>query len=183
MKIKLKIKWKMVWQLCYVAYTSLFQRDPFMIQASTYRAPKYLIDKLLLFLDFLKIEKEKYERAALAVSDRQMRYTITNLAQESNQYGCELLSQLRSLGANVKIGQPENDPTAPFKPITEAGSGQDSDHTTLQFCRDSEKQMITAYRTILNEPFLMEDLRKLMRTQLNGILCAFLQLKLLAPAH
>lgn len=155
----------------------------FMIQASTYRAPKYLLDKLLYFLDFLKTEKEKYERAALAVSDRQMRYTITNLAQESNQYGCELLSQLRSLGANVRIGQPESDPAASPRSVTEAGSDQALDHITLQLCRDSEKQMITAYRTILNEPFLMEDLRKLMRTQLNGILCAFLQLKLMASAR
>ncbi len=154
-----------------------------MIQASTYKAPKYLLDKLLYFWDFLKAEKEKYERAALAVSDRQMRYTITNLAQESNQYGCELLSQLRSLGVNVGIGQPESAPTESFRTIAEDGSNQILDHTTLQFCRDSEKQMITAYRTILNEPFLMEDLRKLMRTQLNGILCTFLQLKLLASAR
>lgn len=155
----------------------------FMIQASTYKAPKYLIDKLLHFLDFLKTEKEKYERAALAVSDPEMRYTITNLAQESNQYGCELLSQLRSLGANIRIGQPESTPIESFRSVTEAGSDQALDHTTLQLCRDSEKQMITAYRTILNEPFLMEDLRRLMRTQLNGILCAFLQLKLLASAR
>lgn len=168
--------------LCCLSYSLFLSKRglPFMIQASTYRAPKYILDKLLYFLDFLKTEKEKYERAALAVSDRQVRYTITNLAQESNQYECELLSQLRSLGANIRIGQPESAPAASFKPVAAAGS---DDHITLQLCRDSEKQMITAYRTILNEPFLMEDLRKLMRTQLNGILCAFLQLKLMASAH
>lgn len=184
-KTKPKVKWKMVWQLCYYVIQPsfiLFSGMLFMIQASTYRAPHYLIDKLLHFLDFLKTEKDKYECAAQAVSDRQMRYTITNLAQESNQYGCELLSQLQSLGANVKIEQAEkNIPIEFLKPVADAGPNQ-SDLTTLQLCRESEKQMITAYRAILNEPFLMEDLRKLMRAQLNGILCAFLQLKLLGQA-
>lgn len=154
-----------------------------MIQASAYRAPQYLIDKLLHFLDFLKNEKEKYESAALAVSDRQIRYTITNLAQESKQYGYELLAQLRSLGATVKTEQAESTPAEFLKPIPEAAPNRDLDHNTLQICTESEKQMITAYRTILNEPFLMEDLRKLIRNQLNGILCAFLQMKLLCAAR
>ena len=42
--------------------------------------------------------------------------------------------------------------------------------------------MINAYRAVLNEPFLMEGVRKLMRTQLNGIMYAFLQLKLFSTA-
>ena len=39
--------------------------------------------------------------------------------------------------------------------------------------------MIVAYRSILNEPFLHDNLRKLIRCQLNGLTYAFMQLKLL----
>jgi len=42
-----------------------------------------------------------------------------------------------------------------------------------------EKKMTGAYREILNDPNLYEGLRSMMRYQLNGILCAFAQLKLL----
>ena len=43
-----------------------------------------------------------------------------------------------------------------------------------------EKKIINAYRKILNEPYLTAGVRVLIRTQLNGILYAFLQLKLLS---
>ena len=39
--------------------------------------------------------------------------------------------------------------------------------------------MISAYRDVLNEPYLFEGLRTIIRRQLNGIMYAFLQLKLL----
>ena len=44
----------------------------------------------------------------------------------------------------------------------------------------AKKKIINAYRKILNEPYLTAGVRALIRTQLNGILYAFLQLKLLS---
>jgi hypothetical protein len=49
----------------------------------------------------------------------------------------------------------------------------------LQSCQLSEKKMIVAYRNILNEPTLEDNLRNLLRNQLNGLACAFTQIKLL----
>ena len=153
-----------------------------MIQPSTYKAPPYVLERLSHLLNLLKIEKEKYERMAFSVTDRQIKYAISILAQESNQYICELAAQLRSLGADVNTEYNEN--INKEYPEPEMAPTQDKilKVTTLDFCRESEKHMISAYRAVLNEPFLMEGVRKLMRTQLNGIMYAFLQLKLFSTA-
>ena len=131
-------------------------------------------------LDLLKTGKEQYERAAFSVADPQFRYAISELAQETNQYGCELTSQLSILGAKVATEQPQS--------IRKADAITDQliepkatlPIQLLQSCRESEKQIINAYRKILNEPYLMDGVRKLIREQFNGITCAFLQLKLLS---
>ena len=153
-----------------------------MIQPSTYKAPPYVLERLSHLLNLLKIEKEKYERVAFSVTDRQLKYAVSILAQESNQYICELASQLRSLGADVNAEQ--NGIISKEYPEPEMAATQDKilNFTALEFCRESEKRMINAYRAVLNEPFLMEGVRKLMRIQLNGIMYAFLQLKLFTTA-
>lgn len=154
-----------------------------MIQPSTYKAPPYVLERLSHLLNLLKIEKEKYERVAFSVTDRQLKYAVSILAQESNQYICELVSQLRSLGADANTEQNENIRSKEYpEPEMDATRDKIVNVTTLEFCRESEKQMINAYRAVLNEPFLMEGVRKLMRTQLNGIMYAFLQLKLFSTA-
>lgn len=153
-----------------------------MIQPSTYKAPPYVLERLSHLLNLLKIEKEKYEQVAFSVTDRQIKYAVSILAQESNQYICELASQLRSLGADVNAEQ--NGIISKEYPEPEMAATQDKilNFTALEFCRESEKRMINAYRAVLNEPFLMEGVRKLMRIQLNGIMYAFLQLKLFTTA-
>ena len=155
----------------------------YMIQPSTYKAPPYIVERLSHLLNLLIIEKEKYERIAFSVTDRQLKYAISILAQESNQYICELASQLRSLGAEVNTGQNENIDNEYPEPKMAVVYDTILNLTTLEFCKESEKQMISAYRAVLNEPFLMEGVRKLMRAQLNGIMYAFLQLKLLSTAR
>lgn len=154
----------------------------FMIQSSTYKAPPYVLEGLSHLLNILISEKEKYERIAFSVSDRQLKYAVSTLAQESNQYICELASQLRSLGADVDTGYHEI--TGKEYPRSEMAVAGDAALTlsTLAFCLESEKRLISAYRAVLNEPFLMDGVRKLMRSQLNGIMYAFLQLKLLGTA-
>lgn len=152
-----------------------------MIQASTYKMPQYILDKLLRLLDLHKIEKEKFERAAYAVTNRQYRDTICNLAQESNQYICELASQLRSLGVEADIGHHTGITDVGYhtEPAVFSEPNIKSSLNIFQSCKESEKLMISAYREMLNEPFLAEGLRALMRYQLNGIMYTFLRLKLL----
>jgi len=153
-----------------------------MIQASTYKMPQTILDKLIRLLDLHREEKQKFERAAFSVTDRQYRDTICNLAQESNQYICELTSQLRSLGVEMDIEQHANATSINHLYAVHAIPSESGNHSNLsvfQSCKDSEKLMISAYRDMLNEPFLVEGVRALMRSQLNGIMYAFLQLKLL----
>ena len=152
-----------------------------VIRASTYKTPPSIIEAIFHLLHLLKRDKEKYERAAFSVADRQFRYAISILAQENNQYQCELVSQLNILGANVETEHAESTGKADDRTPDElTGSEAHLPAQILQSCRESEKKIINAYRKILNEPYLTAGVRALIRTQLNGILYAFLQLKLLS---
>lgn len=152
-----------------------------MIQTSTYKVPPYILERLSHLLNLLRIEKEKYEKIAFSATDRQIKLAVSSLAQETNQYICELASQLRSLGANF-VSEHENITKEYAGPETDLNRDKILSVSTLEFCKESEKQMINAYRAVLNEPFLMEGVRKLIRTQLNGMMYAFLQLKLFSTA-
>ncbi|HRP55568.1 hypothetical protein [Agriterribacter sp.] len=153
-----------------------------MIQTSAYKAPPHILECLSYLLNLLRIEKEKYDRIAFSVTDRQIKYAVSSLAQESNQYICELVSQLSSLGADTLAEQDEK--MSIEYPDAEMNAAPDKilNVGTMEFFRESEKQMIKAYRAVLNEPFLMEGVRMLIRSQLNGMMYAFLQLKLFGTA-
>ncbi|HRQ51421.1 MAG TPA: hypothetical protein PLR74_12835 [Agriterribacter sp.] len=151
-----------------------------VIRASTYKTPPSVIENISYLLALLKKDKEKYEQAAFSVTDPQFSYAISTLAQFHNQYECELASQLSILGANRDAAQVQSTGKDGCIPDHPAGSPTGLPGHILQSCRESEKQMIHAYRKILNEPYLADGVRTLIRTQLNGILYAFLQLKLLS---
>ncbi len=152
-----------------------------MIKATPFKVPQYIVERLSKLMDILRHEKEKYEQASLAIHDKQFKQNISILAQENGQYVSELTSQLKSLGVYECIDAPEKASAADKQPLMPAiGSDETNINVTiLQFCKDSEKKMISAYRDVLNEPYLFEGLRTTIRRQLNGIMYAFLQLKLL----
>jgi hypothetical protein len=62
---------------------------------------------------------------------------------------------------------------------TNNGNVLEYEKEILSICAACEKKMISAYREILNEPYLYDGVRNLIRSQFNGVLCAFLQVKLL----
>jgi uncharacterized protein (TIGR02284 family) len=151
-----------------------------MIKATSFKVPQYIVERLSHLMDILRHEKEKYEQASLTIHDKQFKQNISILAQENSQYVSELTSQLKSLGVYDCIDAPEK--AAADKPpfvSTISSDETNANMTILQFCKDSEKKMISAYRDVLNEPYLFEGLRTIIRRQLNGIMYAFLQLKLL----
>ena len=152
-----------------------------MIKATSFKVPQYIVERLSQLMDILRHEKEKCEQASLTIHDKQFRQNISILAQENGQYVSELTSQLKSLGVYDCIDAPEKTSAADKQPLMPAiGSDETNINVTiLQFCKDSEKKMISAYRDVLNEPYLFEGLRTIIRRQLNGIMYAFLQLKLL----
>jgi len=151
-----------------------------MIKATSFKAPQYIVERLSHLMDILRHEKEKYEQASLTIHDKQFKQNISILAQENSQYVSELTSQLKSLGVYDCIDAPEKAVADKQPVVPDINSDEvNANMTILQFCKDSEKKMISAYRDVLNEPYLFEGLRTIIRRQLNGIMYAFLQLKLL----
>lgn len=137
------------------------------------KAPPFILEKINDLCRLLWKEKKVYEKVASTIPDKELCRTILTLAQESNQYACELSSQIQTLG-----GAPQQEEIC--EPEMEVEMKIFHDETEmLTFCKENEQMMVSAYREILNEPYLYEGLRKMIRYQLNGILCAFMQIKLL----
>ena len=133
----------------------------------------HLLEKVNQLCMLLWQGKKEFEQVAATIPDKEFRRTILTLAQESNQYANELTSQIHMLGGNSTsemTDEPEHESNT--KIFTD-------EHEILDFCKMNEKKMVNAYRDILNESYLYEGLRIVIRYQLNGILCAFMQLKLL----
>ncbi len=146
-----------------------------MIKPHIYKSPPFVLEKLHHLLVMLREEKNKFERIAAVITDKQYSKTISFFAQESNQYAREIWSQISTLsgGSSYSPADWGNEPEP--SGVEEVLNEDDA----LLYCVECEKDMIKAYREVLNEPFLMEGLRSIMRYQLNGIMYAFLQLKLL----
>ena len=138
---------------------------------NTYQAPPSLLEKMNNICSLLWQGKKEYEQVATIIADKNLRSTMLSLAQESNQYACELLSQIHTLGGVSeieKIIEPE---------LRDEIKNFNDEDEILTFCRINENKMIGAYRDMLNESLLYEGLRKMIRYQLNQMLCAFMHVK------
>lgn len=144
-----------------------------MIGFNLFKASPLILEKINFLYVLLQQGKKEYEQVAINISDKELRRTVLALAQENNQYSCELSSQIESLGGVVLK---ENTDEFEYKSIINIFN---NDNEIVAFCKMNEKKMVAAYREVLNEPFLYEGLREIVRYQLNGILCEFMQLKLL----
>jgi Domain of unknown function (DUF2383) len=149
-----------------------------MIFSTVNKIPAFVLEKLDILFQLLKERKAEYEIFAGRVNDKQLKRTVLSLAQETNQYAIELSSQLETMRGNVKkASEQDNHPHIPVVSETAVMISREDD--ILKSCEISETKMIIAYRSILNEPFLHDNLRKLIRSQLNGLTYAFMQLRLL----
>lgn len=142
-----------------------------MIFAKPNHIPTFVIEKLQLLLALLTERKREFEALARKLENRPLRRTVLELAQECNQYAHELLSQVETLTGQVVY--PDEKEHAEDTTLLSA------EDDILQSCQLSEQKVIVAYRSILNEPLLDENLRNLLRNQRQGLTCAFMQIKLL----
>ena len=142
-----------------------------MIGTNIHKAPPILLDKMNNLCSLLMQEKKEFEQVATTLTNKNLRYTMLLLAQESNQYAHELSSQISTLGGVPEI-EKNKEPG-----LKDEITILNDENEILSFCKMNEKKMISAYREILNESFLYEDLRKMIRYQLNEMLCAFMQVK------
>ena len=142
-----------------------------MIGFNLYKAPTFLLEKMNNILKLLWRGKKQYEQVAITVADKDLRCTMLRIAQESNQYARELSSQIHTMGGAPEIEKIDEDRLA------EEIKNLNDDNEKITFCQKNEKKMISAYQEILNGSLLYEGLRKMIRYQLNEMLCAFMRVK------
>ena len=142
-----------------------------MIGFNLYKAPAFLLEKMNNILSLLRRGKKEYEQVATIIADKDFRCSLLSLAQESNQYACELSSQIQSLGGAPEIEKIDE------AELLEEIKNLNGDNEIITFCQKNENKMISAYQEILNGSLLYEGLRKMIRYQLNEMLCAFMQVK------
>lgn len=142
-----------------------------MIFARPNHIPVPVLERLESLLTLLTEHRTEFEQFAQQVYDRGSRDSILELAQECNQYAHELLSLFETMASRIIQ---ENTIT-----IQEPVELMQDERAVLNSCQVSEQKIITAYRRLLNEPYLDENLRNLLRNQLQGLTCAFMKIKLL----
>jgi len=135
------------------------------------QASPLLLKKLSTLSGLLLQGKRKYEQISTATTDGDLRRAILSMAQKSNQYACELSSQIQILG-----GLSRDEKTDDTELRTETKALKD-ENEILNFCMANETKTVKAYHEILNESCIYEGLRSMIHYQLNGILCAFVQVK------
>ena len=139
-----------------------------------YKAPVAVVESLRKLFSVLNGENINFQRAVNITDDRQLKNTLLQFIQSSKQYANELKCQIESLGGGIVI----NDSILPDN----KGNGNltmSNSKEILEYCCNCEVRVLSAYREILNQSFILKDLRGIMRHQLNDMLCSFLQFKML----
>jgi rubrerythrin len=143
-----------------------------MDQFNVTETSPFLIEKMSNVVRILREEKTGYEMAAEHVPDESLKSMILTLAQESNQYAHEWESRINMLsgGAGVEIPEPE------LQLAPEVG---EIETDVVAFCESNENKVTCAFREILDYPGIYEDLKQMVKYQLQGLQSAFLQFRLL----
>ncbi len=129
--------------------------------------------KLSYLLERQYAEKQKYEQAATLLSHGTLKQLILALAKENDSFATALTDAIKVL----RLMHPVFNKS--LKTIKEQPLKEITEDEIIVHCCASEKQVINAYRDVLNEPLLPAILRALLRQQLNSTMYAFVQLKLI----
>ena len=147
--------------------------------ATIAKKPGFAFEKLKYLLSSLQKARIAYEEMASTLKDRQLQLTVFGLAQESRQYATELDSFVHTLGVEVELKDIDIDCSKAKWTENRETLGADDEKNIMRWCAKSESSMVKVYREVLNEPYLYEGIRKMIRYQLNGIMHSFAQLKML----
>lgn len=150
-----------------------------MVKSFISSTPKIILEKLNRLLSALQKAKKTYEQTASTVNNKQIRYTILGLAQESGQYANELMSHIEILGGEA--AKPQTGSEFKYDHLSEKKEEWEikTEKDRLQDCSNNENLILDAYHEALAEPVLYENIRKMIKYQLVGLLHSFSQLKLL----
>jgi uncharacterized protein (TIGR02284 family) len=147
-----------------------------MIVSIVHKTPVIILEKLTRLLNALQEVKNHYEQVARRIQNKQLKISILGLAQESKQYANELIAHIETLGGelddHVKSDCNRVDRSEEIQEIP----GNPDDLIGLKL---EEQQVMKTYRDVLNEPFLYDTIRQMVRYQQNGLLHCFSQIRML----
>jgi|SRR6476469_3132685 len=139
---------------------------------------RYLAQKLNFLLNILQESKHGYDNIASQLPDKSVQRAIESISTECAQYISELNAQVSSLGGEPDVYAPTSS-TEMFKWSHTQSWGTSNNEDILTACSTRENLIIKAYREVLNDPSLYKPLRSMITYQLNGMLYAFVRVKLL----
>jgi hypothetical protein len=147
-----------------------------MIASVAHKTPGVILDKLTRLLNALQEVKNNYEQVAKRIQNLPLRLSLLGLAQESKQYANELIAHIETLG-----GKLQDRIKSDFNKVGEAAEvselpGNTEDLVQLNL---GEQMLLKTYRDVLNEPFLYDTIRQMVRYQQNGLLHCFSQIRML----
>ena len=147
-----------------------------MIASVAHKTPGIILEKLTRLLVALQEVKNHYEQVAKRIHNKQLRLSILGLAQESKQYANELIAHIETLGG-IMHDRLKTD----FNKMEDSGEIQEIAGNTEELVglKLEEQQVMKTYREVLNEPFLYDTIRQMVRYQQNGLLHCFSQIRML----
>jgi hypothetical protein len=147
-----------------------------MIAAVAHKTPGIILDKLTRLLNALQEVKNNYEQVAKRIQNIQLKLSLLGLAQESKQYANELIAHIETLG-----GKLQDRIKSDFNRVDESTESQELPGKTddLVQLKLGEQMVMKTYRDVLNEPFLYDTIRQMIRYQQNGLLHCFSQIRML----
>jgi hypothetical protein len=147
-----------------------------MIASIAHKTPATILEKLTRLLNALQDVKNHYEQVAKRIQNKQLKLSILGLAQESKQYANELIAHIETLGGDL------NERTkSECNRVDEEGDLLERPCITDELIglKLGEQQVMKTYRDVLNEPFLYDTIRQMIRYQQNGLLHCFSQIRML----
>jgi hypothetical protein len=144
--------------------------------AAVHKTPGIILDKLTRLLNALQEVKNNFEQVAKRVQNIQLKLSLLGLVQESKQYANELIAHIETLGGKLQ-DQLKSD----FNRVDESAEIPEFPNKTEDLVQLNlgEQMLLKTYRDVLNEPFLYDTIRQMIRYQQNGLLHCFSQIRML----
>jgi uncharacterized protein (TIGR02284 family) len=147
-----------------------------MIASVAHKTPGIILDKLNRLLNALQEVKNNYEQIARRIQNIQLRLSLLGLAQESKQYANELIAHIETLG-----GKLQDRIKTDFNRVEDGEINMDVPGYMVDLVQLNlgEQLVLKTYRDVLNEPYLYDNIRQMIRYQQNGLLHCFSQIRML----
>ena len=133
---------------------------------------RYTIARLEPLRLLLTAVRLKMEQIALQTKDKSLRGNILNFVIETGP--CE--EQVKSYIDSLSQVFPVND----LSPVAKNENDTVQINCPFECARFYEKKILKVFRNIINDYKVIQEVRGLMRTQLNEILYAFLKIKMIS---